>query len=150
LTALSRAKTWSRCNTRSTRPTKASKPRHTKKSPNAKAGLRVRFFFVLNTIESIAVKVEGWYEGEHFVAGVALFVVWSMAALVASAASCALWDLNRFARKRAPWVVALSYGALFSAFGYWIFSLPGALPGLFCVWAFERGRVRARLSLKTD
>jgi hypothetical protein len=87
------------------------------------------------------------YEDESgFANGVAIFVIASFAILFFVGAILALWDLNRFGRKHAPWWVALAYAALFSAFGFWQFKLPGTLPGLLCVWAFQLGRIQANRS----
>jgi hypothetical protein len=93
---------------------------------------------------------EGWVanmiESGGFTTVGSTFVCIVLAAILL-ACFCALNDLRRFGRIAAPWWIALAYAALFSAFGYWIFGLPGTLPGLFCVWAFQRGRRKsARVS----
>jgi len=91
--------------------------------------------WVANMIES----------GDFATVGSTLVCVVLAAILFAS--FCALNDLRSFGRTAAPWWIALAYGALFSAFGFWIFDLPGTLPGLFRVWAFQRGRCEsARVS----
>jgi hypothetical protein len=58
------------------------------------------------------------------------------------AAIFGLNDLHRFGCKGAPWLVALWHAAIFSAFGYWRFGGLGMLPGLACIWSFERGRLQ--------
>jgi hypothetical protein len=89
---------------------------------------------------------EGWVanmidSGGFKAVGSGFVFVVLLAILLASA--CALNGFRRFGRNNAPWWVAIAYTALFTGFGYWMFKLPGAVPGLFCVWAFQRGRIHS-------